>query len=57
VLGADGAAAGEVVRAAATGSGVELLAVVVHSRRHALTIGDPRRPLLELPLPYEVPAA
>jgi folate-binding protein YgfZ len=57
VLGADGAAAGEVVRAAATGSGVELLAVVEHSRRHALTIGDPRRPLLELPLPYEVPAA
>jgi folate-binding Fe-S cluster repair protein YgfZ len=56
VLGADGASAGEVVRAAAAESGVELLAVVEHAQRNALTLGDARTKLTELPLPYDVPA-
>ena len=56
VFGADGAPAGEVIRAAPAEPGVELLAVVEHAQRNALTLGEARTPLTELPLPYDVPA-
>jgi hypothetical protein len=54
VLAADGASVGEVVRAAASGPGCELLAVVDHAAAGgALRCAD--AVLTELPLPFAVP--
>ena len=54
--GTDYRPVGELVRAAPAEVGIELLAVVEHeAAQRELFIGDERVPLLELPLPYDVP--